>query len=326
VNPELEITAFLTSRTGFRHVAALFGWIDYAGPDGETAAVSVLQGFIDNSGDGWRHVVRALGRAVDALDAADDRPATRLGADDPLVREMRELGAVTGGLHAALASDGAAPDFSPEPVTAADAHRWAAEIGAALGRLTSAAHSDPRIARALGGTMRGGDGIAQLERDLGLLATSGAHKIRCHGDYHLGQVLKTADSFAIIDFEGEPSRSLAERRAKHTPLRDVAGMLRSFNYAVHTVLRERPPLAQERAGAWLERWEGLARDAFLAGYADAVAQSPVRLVPRSRDELVRACTPFEIDKACYELNYELNNRPDWVGIPLAGLSRLLRAT
>jgi maltose alpha-D-glucosyltransferase / alpha-amylase len=324
VNPEVEITDLLTRRTAFRHIAPLIGWVDYIDETGEASAVSVLQGFVQNTGDGWRHVVDALRRSVDAVEAIPGQSLPEGPSErDPLVREMRELGRVTGGLHAALASDADTPAFAPERMTPADAARWGAEIVAALARLGAAAAADARIARALGGAIGTGAHEARVQADLDRLAAAGGHKIRCHGDYHLGQVLKTADSFVVIDFEGEPSRPLAERRAKHTPLRDVAGMLRSFNYAVHTVLRERPPEQQPRAAAWLDAWEHLARGAFLDGYASGVRESAVRLVPDGRADLERACAPFEIDKACYELGYELDNRPDWVPIPLAGLARLL---
>jgi len=314
VNPEIEITQFLTAR-GFPHVPRLVGWMDYAGAAGETATLSVLQGFVANDGDGWRHVLRALGR--------DARDARRTTPDDPLMRAMGELGRVTGELHSALASDPMDRAFAPEPITAEDARRWTSDITAALDRASSNAdRGDPELARALRGVSAGGDGTIAIRAGLDLLA-AGAHKIRCHGDYHLGQVLKTRDSFVVIDFEGEPGRPIGERRAKQSPLRDVAGMLRSLNYAVNTVGRQREAGSRARAALWLERWERLARDAFLDGYASATSRSPVCLVPPSRDALLRACAPFEIDKACYELAYELDNRPDWVAIPLAGLSRLL---
>ena len=199
----------------------------------------------------------------------------------------------------------------------------------ALARASSNAAIDrggPELTRALRDVTAGGDGAFAIRAGLDLLAAAGAHTIRCHGDYHLGQVLKTRDSFVVIDFEGEPGRPIAERRAKQSPLRDVAGMLRSLNYAVNSVGREREPGSRAQSALWLESWERLARNAFLDGYANATARSPVRLVPPSRDELLRACAPFEIDKACYELAYDLDNRPDWVAIPLAGLSRLLKSS
>jgi trehalose synthase-fused probable maltokinase len=324
VNPEVEITQFLTAR-GFPHVPRLVGWMDHAAADGETATVSVLQGFVDNDGDGWHHVLRALGRAVDSLASRpSDVRDSCARQDDPLIQDMTELGRVTGELHAALASDPVDPAFAPERVTAEDARRSESGIAAALDRASSnAARGGPELARALRDVTAGGDGTTAIRAGLDLLAAAGTHKIRCHGDYHLGQVLKTRDSFVVIDFEGEPGRPIAERRAKQAPLRDVAGMLRSLNYAVNHVGRERAAGDRAQAALWLESWERLARTAFLDGYASATARSPVLLVPPSRDALVRACAPFEIDKACYELAYELDNRPDWVAIPLAGLSRLL---
>jgi maltose alpha-D-glucosyltransferase/alpha-amylase len=150
-------------------------------------------------------------------------------------------------------------------------------------------------------------------------------KIRVHGDYHLGQVLKTRGGFVIIDFEGEPARPLAERRLRQAPLRDVAGMLRSLDYAAHAVGLEAP--AGERAARLetLTAWEDRARRAFLAGYRAVASASAVPLAPASEPALLRACAAFELEKACYELRYELNNRPDWVVIPLAGIARILTA-
>ncbi len=332
VNPEIEMTRFLTERTAFRHAPALVGWMDYAGDDGDVAAVAVVQGFIANSGDGWRYVLTELGRDLDSFLSGDRPGATAVTAagslaGDSLIRDIECLGAVTGGLHAALASDASDTEFAPEPVTPEDRSRWTIEIGSAVRRLSSIASGpapDQHVARALRDLVGDPETVAQrIARDLDLLGSMRAHKIRCHGDYHLGQVLKTPDAFAVIDFEGEPLRSLDERRAKQSPLRDVAGMLRSFNYAASSALLERPPEARARAGAWLEEWERRARDAFLDGYLSAVAASRAPLAPPSRRDLARACAPFEIDKACYELDYELNNRPAWVQIPLAGLTRLL---
>jgi maltose alpha-D-glucosyltransferase/alpha-amylase len=148
-------------------------------------------------------------------------------------------------------------------------------------------------------------------------------KLRVHGDYHLGQVLKTPDGFVIIDFEGEPARPLAERRRKQPALRDVAGMLRSLSYAAHAVAFRRPEPERAAALVALTAWEAQARDAFLAGYLGQVAGSPVPLVPATAEALRSAVAPFELQKAAYELRYELDNRPDWVAIPLAGIRRIL---
>ncbi|MEX2224624.1 MAG: hypothetical protein WEG40_22800 [Candidatus Rokuibacteriota bacterium] len=293
LNPDLEITRFLTSRTAFRHVPRLAGWMEYESA-GETATLAVLQEFVPNAGDGWTHVVSTLAGRGGAIER---RP-------DPLVDDVRRLGAITGGLHAALAADYDDPDFRPEAVGRDDVARWAGGIADEL-----AAAERPGSAAGI---------RAALE------ALAGATvKIRIHGDYHLGQVLKTPDGFVIIDFEGEPARPLADRRQKLPALRDVAGMLRSLDYAAHAVAFRRPEAERAAALAALTAWEQRARHAFLAGYQDAVAVSPVPLVPPSPAALRRACAPFELQKACYELRYELDNRPDWAAIPRAGISRIL---
>ncbi len=303
-NPDVEITRFLTTRTAFRHVPRLAGWVEYAGA-GEAATLAVLQDLVPNAGDGWSHVVSTLaGRGA----AIERRP-------DPLLDDIQQLGVITGGLHAALASDAGDADFRPEPIGPDDVARWAGEITREL--------AAPELRRRLGG------GPGELEAGVagvlgaldGLAGTT--VKIRVHGDYHLGQVLKTPGGFAIIDFEGEPARPLAERRQKHSALRDVAGMLRSLDYAAHTVVFGRPEAERPAALMALTGWEKQARHAFLAGYLSGTAASPVPLVPTPDPALERACAPFELQKAAYELGYELDNRPGWVAIPLAGIRRIL---
>ena len=331
INPDFEMLLFLSERPGFTHVPRLAGWMDYAA-EGETTTVALLQQFVANAGDGWAHVLARLGHLCQALPAQGGGPgeveqqAASLGTD--LLAEIHELGAVTGRLHAALASDPSAPAFRPEPISREDVGRWrrgivqdvealTAEIAAGSARIPAATRAalEPLV-----------DARAQIERaahDLFLLADGTVHKIRCHGDYHLGQVLKTAESFVVIDFEGEPARPLEERRAKHCPLRDVAGMLRSFDYAVHAALAARPGAARAGLRPALEAWERLATSQFLDGYVMAAGKSPARLLPPSAEAVRRACAVFELEKACYELRYELNNRPDWISIPLAGISRIL---
>jgi len=337
INPELEVLHFLTSRTHFSHVPRLAGWIEYVGPSGQVATLGLLQEFIENAGDGWRHALATLDDLCEALERivgegnteqADDRIASIAG---PLTRDIRELGAITGGLHTALASDPLLPSFSPEPVTHEDVGRWCSRIARELEALVSdttsiPAESLPGLRLIREALRRASDHIDAAVGHIGLLGSARTHKIRCHGDYHLGQVLKTDDGFAILDFEGEPARPLEERRAKQPPLRDVAGMLRSLNYAVHTTVGRRPPAERERALRWLATWEGHARRAFLDGYGAAVAESPVRLVPKSEEELARACAAFELEKACYELRYELNNRPGWASIPAGGILRILESS
>ncbi len=304
LNPELEVTRFLTTRTSFRHAPRLAGSLEYEAA-GETATLAVLQQFVPNAGDGWTHVVSTLaGRGA----VIERRP-------DPLVDDVRRLGAVTGGLHAALASDDADPDFRPEPITRDDVARWTEDI-----RRELAAADVPRRLVEITGTAP-----ARAARALAALGElpGEAVKIRIHGDYHLGQVLKTPDGFAIIDFEGEPARPLADRRRKQSALRDVAGMLRSLDYAAHAVAFGRPEADRATALAALTAWEAEARRAFLAGYHAAAMKSRAPVAPASLEDLPRVCAPFELQKACYELRYELDNRPAWVAIPLAGIRRIL---
>jgi maltose alpha-D-glucosyltransferase / alpha-amylase len=334
INPDFEMLRFLTSRPGFTHVPRLAGWTEYAGP-GETATVALLQQFVDNTGDGWTHTLAGLGNLCEKLADADSAAAVDPKAVEPavaalgvdLLADIHELGAVTGRLHAALASDPDLPAFRPEPITGEDVGRWRGSIVHDLERLTAeigiVSARNPAARAALGPLL---DARARIERadDLFPLADGTVHKIRCHGDYHLGQVLKTAESFVVIDFEGEPARPVEERRAKQCPLRDVAGMLRSFDYAVHAALAVRPEAERARLlRPALEAWERLAVRAFLDGYGMAASKSPERLLPQSAEVARRACAAFELEKACYELRYELNNRPDWIAIPLAGIARLL---
>ena len=304
LNPDLEITRFLTTRTAFRHVPRLAGWVEYAGA-GEPAALAVLQAFVPNTGDGWTHVVSALAARGPDIER---RP-------DPLLQEVHRLGAVTGGLHAALASDHRDADFRPEPVGHDDVARWAGDIAREL------AASDVRARLGADGAQTA-DAVPRALAALDGLPGETV-KIRVHGDYHLGQVLKTTDDFVIIDFEGEPARPLGERRQKQPALRDVAGMLRSLDYAVHAIAFRRPESERATALVALTAWEARARDAFLAGYLDTVTESTVPLVPATAEALRSAVAPFELQKAAYELRYELDNRPEWVAIPLAGIRRIL---
>ena len=304
LNPDLEIARFLTTRTAFRHVPRLAGWVEYTGTS-EPVTLAVLQEFVPNVGDGWTHVVSTLA----------GRGATIERRPDPLLDDVRHLGAITGGLHVALASDDPDADFRPEPIGRDDVLRWAGEITREL--------AAPDFRRRLAGDPgHVADGVARTLTALESLAGATV-KIRVHGDYHLGQVLKTPDGFAIIDFEGEPARPLAERRQKQSALRDVAGMLRSLDYAAHAVAFGRPEAERAAALAALTAWEAEAREVFLTGYLLSVAESPAPLAPATAEALRSACGPFELQKAAYELRYELDNRPDWVAIPLAGISRIL---
>jgi trehalose synthase-fused probable maltokinase len=294
-NPEVEIGRFLTERTQFRGTPAVVGSLDYQSPAGQTASLALLQTFQPNRGDAWK---TTLERLRDVLQGADAQPS---------VQALARLGATTGALHVALAQPGGGPDFDPERIDEHDVAAWRGAMHADIEQVVQALskRSIPIDAQLL---MRRVDGIQALR---------GALKTRHHGDYHLGQVLETPEGeFVVIDFEGEPSKPLAVRREKRSPLRDVAGMLRSFDYARHAALRAGDAddaQRRQRATAWYDA----VRPAFLGAYLDAVRSSAPELLPAEVEPALRA---LETEKAAYEVLYELNNRPDWLPIPLAALA------
>jgi maltokinase len=273
-SPELEMLRFLDVH-GFEHAPRLLGWYGYEGPR-LAATLGILQEFVPDARDGWQD---ALGSLAD--------PAEFLS-------RLRRLGEVTARMHTVLASAGDDPAFAPEGRAAWD------DAGA---RAWLAVAPEPIAARS-------GEALERL-RALHRLGTGGK-AIRQHGDYHLGQVLWARGDWLVLDFEGEPARPLAERRHKSTPLRDVAGMLRSFAYAAET---GRATGAPGTAG-----WERDARSAFLSGYTSAIDDSLLPPEGEARDALLAAC---ELEKALYELRYEQDNRPDWMHVPMAGILRLL---
>jgi trehalose synthase-fused probable maltokinase len=280
LNPEVEMNEFLTD-VGFRAAPALGGSATYL-LDGEVHSAGMLQELVASTGDGWGWM---LGRLTDQPDG----PAEALAA-------VAEIGRLTAEMHAALASRPDHPAFPARRATGDELSAWGRSALAQLDTALSALKGEPRdrLARAASRIAPGLDGVA---------AARGARVSRIHGDYHLGQLLRTAGGFRVIDFEGEPARSLAERRAPASPLRDVAGMLRSLDYAAH---------ASDSAGlgsADLADWLSAARAAFLGGYGG---------VSPGEAPLLAA---FEIEKACYEVAYEANNRPDWVWLPLEALER-----
>jgi maltokinase len=291
INPELELLRFLTTHD-FGNIAALHGWYAYAGRPVE-ATLGILQRYVPDAEDGWE-------LALDELQSAPEGFLARL----------RRLGEVTGELHSCLASDAADPDFAPEEPSSESLALLTATVDEEIERIF---FDLPEVEATAPIAGRG----EEVRDRLRLYSHVGAvgKVIRTHGDYHLGQTLWTGTDWIVIDFEGEPARPLPERRRKRSPLRDVAGMLRSFAYAASAV-------GILRGGEAPAGWEQRAREEFLAGYFGAVDRS---LVPPSEEGRTRMLAVFELEKAVYELRYELNNRPDWVGIPVAGVLRLLEA-
>jgi maltose alpha-D-glucosyltransferase/alpha-amylase len=314
-NPDLEVPRFLATRTSFDRLPGLAGAIEYLAPRGPSASLALGQEFVPNDGDGWRYTLAELAAGRSPGRLAVDRPAA--GGD--YAAAIAALGAVTAQLHQALASDPNAADFAPLPVGPVELADWRqtirSRLEAGLARLRqvepSLAAADRRAAR------RVLDSPEALEALIGGLADwpkAGSSRIRYHGDYHLGQVLHSVRGWLVLDFEGEPLRPLSERRARHCPLRDVAGLLRSLNYAAETARRARPADA-----SWLAGWEAAARQRFLTAYLERTVGA-ASFLPADPAVVRAALGAFELEKAVYELEYELGNRPDWVGIPLAFLA------
>jgi maltokinase len=289
VNPELELLRFLSER-GFPNIAPLAGWYEYEGRFID-ATLGILQEYIAGARGGWELALE------------------QIGADpEGFLERLRELGEVTGELHTALGSDNSQPDFAPDEPSQEALSLLTADVDEQIERIFIDLPETEAVAPIAG---RGQDVRERLQALSHIGA--GGRVIRTHGDYHLGQTMLADRGWVILDFEGEPARPLPERRLKRSPLRDVAGMLRSFSYVT--------------AGAKLLRavdapdgWEERARDAFLEGYFDRVEPS---LLPPGEAPTRQLLAVFELEKAVYELRYELNNRPDWVPIPVAGILRLL---
>ncbi len=346
-NPELEIGEFLTEHAALPNVPRLFGALEYL-PEGggEPWTLAVLQEFVDNQGDAWSHLLEILHQEL-----ADGGPPvgtstmsglrwsalSRTSPPEELVHRHRrslqlsaEIGRCTAALHRALADATEWPSLAPEPVDAAYleqlARRINQQVEQVLGYLDAAAHLVPESHRNLIETVRTG-----LPRVAGSFrAPAGAEsiphvrRIRVHGDYHLGQVLIDRDGgLVVIDFEGEPARSLQERRSRELVFKDVAGMLRSFDYAAHTVALGARHGIDEPWSSWIRAWCAAACGAFLSAYNQSVVD--VGLVPTSDPWYDRMLNAFVLEKACYEVMYELNNRPDWVIIPLKGIEALVKS-
>ena len=338
-HPDVEVTSFLTLEASFPHTPVLLGVLrlesDAAG--GSPIVAGMLQEFLPKSRDAWSF----------ALDVA--RPYfTAPRNQEPqnaILTDVERLGKVTREMHEALAT-ATQPAFAPERAAPEDVERWAQRtqhwIRDALSLLertlgTKGKLPKERVPEAETLVRRRDHYLASVDEIVDTLASDAGLKLRAHGDYHLGQVLRTAsDDFMVIDFEGEPARPLAERREKASPLRDVAGMLRSFAYAAATLATEAKaldvPTRELRSG----RWERDTREAFLRGYlspstneiiAHAAAgregkQAPA-ILPQNAGHTRALLALFETEKVFYELAYELNNRPDWSWIPMRGISKLM---
>ncbi|MGI8506980.1 MAG: maltokinase N-terminal cap-like domain-containing protein [Solirubrobacteraceae bacterium] len=291
INPELELLQFLT-RHGFANIAPLLGWYDYEGRS-FSATLGVAQRFFPDAIGGWELALDQIGSDFEGLEA-----------------ELGALGTVTAELHNVLGSDSSDPAFSSEEPSAESLALLTATIDEDIERIFIRLPDDERVASIAGRGQDVRERIAMRSQVGG-----GGRAIRTHGDFHLGQTLHTPRGWVIIDFEGEPARPLFERRQKRSPLRDVASMLRSFAYATSAmeIIRARPAPPD---------FEDRARRTFLEHYFSTIDPA---LLPAGEAAVINLLTIFELEKAIYELNYELDNRPDWLPIPVAGIARLLES-
>ena len=285
VNPELELLRFFATH-GYDNVPRLAGWWAYNGAL-MSASLGIVQKFVPGAVDGWTL----------ALEEIPAHPAE-------FVARVDRLGTVLGEMHSVLGSDSGDPVFAPEEASRESLPLLIATVDDEIDEVFS---NLPEGVEALRPIERCGDALRDLLRSVSTVGSIGK-RIRHHGDLHLGQALWANGDWLIIDFEGEPARPLPERRLKASPLRDVAGILRSFTYAVSVTGAADPTIEEE------------ARKRFLDAYFEATRASGI-LPPR--ETATRLLGIFELEKAVYELRYELNNRPEWVSIPVAGISRLL---
>jgi len=296
IHPELEMGRYLTERAHFAATPQLLGWIDA----GDTT-LAIMQAFVANDGDGWTWLLERL----------------RRGVPDAGLRWLHRLGQRTAELHVALGQETDDPAFAPEDIRPEDWQLWKQGTLSMAQRVVEGLHGGraelDEMTRAAALDYQ--HHAVQLDRLLSrLLPDSGLRKTRHHGDYHLGQVLVHDDDAVIVDFEGEPMRALGERRAKHNALRDVAGMLRSLHYA-----------AAVAGGDTVDHsaWRDAASQSFLGGYFEHAAAAPG--CPSDRASALRLVQFFTVEKALYEILYELANRPAWVCIPLRAVNRTLAA-
>ncbi|MDD1615002.1 MAG: maltose alpha-D-glucosyltransferase [Methylococcaceae bacterium NSP1-2] len=326
-HPEFEIGRFLTDVAHFPHTAPVLGVVEYQGSDGNNMTLALLQGYIENQGDCWSYTLDYLSRFLEECRTAVEPVEAAAKAHSAYLVLMHTLGQRTGELHNALGKVTGDCAFDPEPITDTDLTDWILRVQAeAAATLDLLEHR----AEGLVGTIQETAKTLLTHRDALTDRISAcvfgqikAIKTRYHGDFHLGQILLTQNDFVFTDFEGEPARPFAERRHKHSPLRDVAGMLRSFNYAAHTALAH----ASTECPADLAKFEPLVRDweaevgrVFLTAYNEIVPSSGLFAPDASQRGLLDL---FLLEKALYEVRYELDSRPNWVGIPLLGVLSLL---
>ncbi|SDE27765.1 maltose alpha-D-glucosyltransferase [Rhodospira trueperi] len=332
VHPELEVGRFLTDVAGYANTPPLLGSIELTDAEGAPTALAVLQGFVRNQGDGWAYTQDYLGRYLEdsalRVQAGVAEEETDEASHSLFLGLVGTMGRRVAELHQALAIETDDPAFQPAPVDPDDRRLWLDQVKEEAGK---ARRSLQRARDSLDEETRAvvDDLLANWNRVDGLIESAlpegvDLMKTRFHGDLHLGQVVVAKDDVFILDFEGEPARAVNQRRLKHMPLKDVAGMVRSFNYAAWAALFDRRVVQAdvfETLGPVVESWEGEVVETFLDGYREAIGDC--RSVPVDPDQFNALLTLFTLEKAFYEIGYETANRPAWARIPIRGVSRLV---
>jgi maltose alpha-D-glucosyltransferase / alpha-amylase len=329
LNPEVEIGRFLTEVVSFPHAPALLGWAELK-RDGKIHSVAVLHQFVENQGDAWTVTAHALDRYVEEQRLLTADAAGQSDEQTAYLGRMQLVGARVAQLQLALASRDDIPEFAPEPVSPGDVAHWREDTlqlaNAVLDQLVARrAHLSETARNLFDEVVPKRASLPKLLRNL-LPDSIELMKIRHHGDFHLGQVLMVKDDVSIIDFEGEPRRSIEERRRKAPAARDVGGLIRSIDYSATAALQrafKSAPDPQDRIARALDRWRDAAIGAFLGSYRQTLGDA--RLWPPSPEQSDRLLDFFLLQKVFYEIGYELAHRPDWVWVPLAGARRILNA-
>jgi maltose alpha-D-glucosyltransferase/alpha-amylase len=349
VNLDLEIGRFLTEKTAFVHNPPVAGAMEYRRNRQEPTTLGILHGFVPNQGDAWKYTLDVVNHYYETALAchleADPaplvhKPWTALAREElpqqagemigTYLESARLLGERTAEMHLALASRSEDPNFAPEPFTGL----YQRSIYQSMRNLTA------RVFQLLRSRLRHlpkevqGEASELLDREAEVFRhfqavlerKISAMRIRVHGDFHLGQVLHTGKDFIIIDFEGEPARSLSERRLKRAALRDVAGMLRSFHYAANYPILTQTVRPEDLSclESWADFWQMWVSATYLKEYLDLARQGG--FLPQQEEDLQVLLSALVLEKAVYELGYELNNRPDWVKLPLRGIFQLLETS
>jgi maltose alpha-D-glucosyltransferase/alpha-amylase len=350
LNPDYEITRFLTEKARFRNIPPYAGALEYETREGDPFTVAMLQGYVENEGDAWTYssgvATAYFERILARKKELTEFPVRTPSPLDIDVREIpqvildligglylelvRIIGQRTAELHLALGAEEEDPAFAPEKFSLLYQKSLYQSLRSRLRRTMQTLRKElPGLPPAVQETAR-----AVLDNESGIASRMhrivtnkiSAARARIHGDYHLGQLLYRGKDFVIMDFEGEPARAISERRLKHSPLKDVAGMMRSFHYAASSSLLKRIQVGSEESAwltGWVEPWYGYVSAAFLHAYLEALADS--KLIPHDGREIGLLLEMFLIEKAVYELGYELDHRPDWTIIPLRGLDYIVKS-